>query len=82
MLIPENYFQSQICYPSYAGIGEQGKLLFLSSASFFSCLCCFDFSHALPSAQVLLDCATLGRQINRRNASAAAVRNTNDEDNF
>ena len=31
----------------------------------FNCSCCFDFSYPLSSAQVSLDCATLGRQINQ-----------------
>ena len=46
--------------------GEQSKLLVLSSASFFSCLCCFDFSYPLYSAQVSLDFATLCRQTDGR----------------
>ena len=71
-----------ICYPSYADPGEQSKLLVLSSASFFDCSYCFDFSYPLSSAQVSLDCATLDHQINRWKASAAAIRNTNHQENF
>ena len=53
-----------------------------SSASLFSCSCCFDFSYPLSPAQVSVDSAILGRQIKRWNASAAAIRNTNDKENF
>ena len=46
-------------YPHYAYTGEQSKLLALSSASFFNCSYCFDFSYPMPSAQFSLDCTTL-----------------------
>ena len=68
--------------PSNAYPGEESKLLICSSGSFFSCLCCFDFSYPLSSAQVSLDCGTLALQINQLKASAAAIRNTNDKENF
>ena len=48
----------------------------------FCCSCCFEFSYALPFVQVSVDCATLGSQTNRWTASAAAIRNTNDEEIF
>ena len=83
MLIPKNQiFSSQIYYPSYAYSEEQSKVLVLSSASFFSCSCCFDFSYPLSFVQVSLNCITPGRQINRWKASAAAIRKTNDEESF
>ena len=44
--------------------GEQSKLLVFSSASFFTCSSCFDFSYQLSPARVSLDCATLGHHIN------------------
>ena len=70
MVIPEKkIFLSQIYCTSYAYAGEQSKLLVLCSASFFSYSCCFDFSYPLSSAQVSLDCATLGRQMNQWKAS-------------
>ena len=40
------------------------------------------FLYPLSSVQVSLDCATLGCQINRCKASAAAIKKTNDEENF
>ena len=53
------------------------------SVSFFDCLCCcFFFFYPMSSAKVSLDCITLGCQINQWKASAAAIRNTNDEGNF
>ena len=84
MLIPEKkffYSQKYIYYPSYAYPREESKLL-LYSASFLNCSCCFDFPYPLSFAQVSLDCTTLGRQLNRWKASAAAIRNTIDEENF
>ena len=60
----------------------QGKLLVLSSASFFNCSYFFDFSYPLSFAQVSLDCASIGCQINRWKGSAAAIRNRNDLENF
>ena len=74
-------FKKFVC-PSYVYPGEQSQLYVLSSASFFSCFCWFDFSCTLSSAQASLDFTRLGRQINRWKASAAAIRNTNDEENF
>ena len=58
------------------------NFLFFLLYLFFSCSCCFAFSYPLPSAQVSLDCTTISRQINRWEASTAAIRNTNDEENF
>ena len=55
----------------------ESKVNNFSSASLFSCSCCFDFSYPLSPAQVSVDCAILGRQINRWKA-----RNTNDKENF
>ena len=68
-------------YPSYAYTGEQSKLV-LSSSSFFNCSYCFDFSYPMSSAQFSLDCATLDCKINQWKASIAAIRNTNDQENF
>ena len=42
----------------------------------------FEFSYPLSSAKVSLGCATLGRQINQWKISTAAVRNSNDKENF
>ena len=53
-----NLFSSQIYYPTYAYPGEQSKLLFLSSASYFSCSFCFYFPYLLHSGKVSSDCAT------------------------
>ena len=53
----------------YSYSGEQSKLLVLSSASLFSCSCCFDFSYPQSSAQVSLNCAALGRQMNQWEAN-------------
>ena len=58
---------------------EQTKLLALSSASFCCCSCCFEFSAALSRQK---NCAALSRQKNWWTASAAAISNTNDEENF
>ena len=80
MLIPEKKFSATIYYPSYTYL--ENKVNFLSFASFFSCLCCFYFFYTLSSTQASLHCATLGRQINRWNSSAAAIRDTNDEESF
>ena len=55
----------------------ESKVNNFSSAPLFSCSCCFDFSYPLSPAQVSVDCAILGRQINRWKA-----RNTNDKENF
>ena len=73
---------SQIYYPCYAYPGVQSKLLVLSSASFFSCSCYFDLFYPLSSAQVPLDCATECRQINQWKASAAAISNTKNLEDF
>ena len=73
VLIPEkNLIYSQVYYPTisnYAFPGEQSKPLVLSSASVFNCSCCFDFSYPQSSAQVSLNCATLGVQTNRQKES-------------
>ena len=76
MLISEKNIFSQN-YIILAMLTLESKLLVLSSASFFSCSCCFDFSYPLVSAQV-----SLGGQINQSKASTEAIRNTNDEENF
>ena len=38
----QKMFSMLIYYPSYAYPGKQSRLLALSSASYFSCSCCFD----------------------------------------
>ena len=76
------FFLVLIYYPSYAYPGNRSKLLTLFPASFFSCLCCFDFSYSLSSEQISQDCTKLAHQINRWKPSTAATENTNDEENF
>ena len=44
-----SYQECTVCSCSYAYPEEQRKLLVLSSALFFSCSCCFCFSHPLSS---------------------------------
>ena len=65
MLIPEKFFSHQYINLAMPTLESKVNFLFLSSAQFFSCSRYFDFSYLLSSAQVSLDCATLGHQINR-----------------
>ena len=55
---------------------EQSEFVLLF-VSFFSFLCCFDFSYPLLSVQVSLDCATLGHQINQRKIRQRKISNVN-----
>ena len=82
MLISEKFFilamfPFQIYYPSYVSLGEQSKLLVLSSALFFSCFCCFDVSYPLSSVQVSLDFATLGHQKKKKNNGRLGLQHRN-----
>ena len=57
-------------------------LFFLLHHFLVDCVVLSFLSYLMSSVQVLLNCATLGCQINGWKASAAAIRNTNDEENF
>ena len=59
VLIHENIFLVTNILPSNTYPGEQRRLLFLSSASFFSCSCCFDFFYPLSPVENSPGCAIL-----------------------